>query len=52
MEEISVFGVIGIIALAVIGGPIVLSLSLLVNVVLGAGFFGLFWAKERLTYGI
>lgn len=50
MDETSVFGAIGMIALVVIGVVIVLPLSLIKDGVLGALFLGLFWAKEKLTH--
>ena len=48
MEKISVFGAIGMIILAVIGGGIILLLSLIKDGVLGALFFGLFSLKRKL----
>jgi len=50
MERTSILGAIGLIVLAVVGGGIILLLSLVKDGVLGAIFFGLFLAKEKLTH--
>jgi len=49
MDETSVLGAIGTLALAIVIVVVILPLSLLKDGVLGAVFLGLFWAKERLT---
>jgi hypothetical protein len=49
MEETSILGAIGALALVIVIVVVILPLSLLKDGVLGAVFFGLFWANNKLV---